>query len=267
MDTANAAGLSRLHTLAFPGAGTNPSPHKDHKDTRTRIMRSRRQQLPPATPRPVGRASAALAAALLLGPGLAACSDDATPQDGTEATQEPADSDAENGAADGEETDDGDDATVEPLAGEPSTEDVAADPQRGSLAVTEVRVGSHEGFDRLVLELDGEGSAGWYVGYAPDGQATAQGSGEPIDVAGDAVLEVAIRGVAYPGDLPEGIQPWDGQRLDGPEGGVIVEVVEDTLFEGLHTFPVGTTGEQPFLVERFQDPQRVVIDIFHEAGQ
>ena len=46
---------------------------------------------------------------------------------------------------------------------------------------------------------------------------------------------------------------------------MVVEVVSDTIFEGIHTFVIGTTGEQPFLVERFDDPQRVVIDIAHDG--
>jgi hypothetical protein len=44
---------------------------------------------------------------------------------------------------------------------------------------------------------------------------------------------------------------------------VVLEVVEDTIFEGIHTFFAGTDEEHPFLVERLDDPQRVVIDVHH----
>jgi hypothetical protein len=111
-----------------------------------------------------------------------------------------------------------------------------------------------------VFETEGDGVPGWFVEY---GDATAQGSGDPVEVEGEVTLRVAIDMVTLPPDLPEGIEVWDGDRLDGPPGGVALEVVEDTIFEGYHTFFVGVDEERPFLVDRFEDPQRVVIDVFH----
>lgn len=39
-----------------------------------------------------------------------------------------------------------------------------------------------------------------------------------------------------------------------------------TVFEGHHEFFVGLDQERPFVVERLDDPPRVVVDIFHEAS-
>jgi hypothetical protein len=146
------------------------------------------------------------------------------------------------------------------LDGEPSTETAEADGEIGTLAVTDVRVGSHDGFDRVVFELEGDALAGWHVRY--DDEPTAQGTGEPIAYEGATALAVAIHNVTLPPDLPEDIEHWDG-TVAGAEGGVVTEVVSDTIFEGIHTFVIGTSDERPFLIERLEDPQRVVIDIVH----
>jgi hypothetical protein len=175
-----------------------------------------------------------------------------------EATEDPA---ADDGTED-DGTDDGVDDGIDPIAGEATTGPDEAEGEWGTLAVTDVRVATHDGFDRIVFETDGDGVPGWFVEYA---EATAQGSGEPVEVEGDVTLRVAVTMVTLPPELPEGIEPWDGQRLDGPAGGVVLELVEDTIFEGHHTFFVGLDDERPFLVERFTDPDRVVIDVLHEG--
>jgi hypothetical protein len=177
------------------------------------------------------------------------------------------DEDVDEGATEEPEADDGTDDPeaddgIDPLAGETTTGPDEADGEWGTLAVTDVRVATHDGFDRIVFETDGDGTPGWFAEYA---EATAQGSGEPVEVEGEVTLRVAITMVTLPPDLPDDLAPWDGERLDGPAGGVVLEVVEDTIFEGHHTFFVGLDDERPFLVERFDDPDRVVIDVLHEG--
>jgi hypothetical protein len=132
------------------------------------------------------------------------------------------------------------------------------------VVVTDVRVGSHDGFDRVVFEIGGEGQAGWFTGY--DDDPRSDGSGEPVEVAGDAALRVALTNIAPPHaeDQPEGVTRWEGD-VAGPAGGVITEVVDDLIFEGNHAFFIGLDQERPYLITRLQDPQRVVIDIVTEA--
>lgn len=186
--------------------------------------------------------------------------DDGTPDDGDEDGGQNGDQDD---ADDGGQTEDGEgDSGLAPLDGDPTTEPREASGEPGTFAVTEVRLGQHDGFDRVVFELAGDGRAGWLVEYVDE--ARAQGSGALVDVAGDAVLRVAIRNVPLPPDLPDTIEVWDEDRLRAPSGGVVTEVVNDTIFEGQHTFFIGTTDQQPFLIERLDDPQRVVIDLFHD---
>lgn len=133
-------------------------------------------------------------------------------------------------------------------------------PQAPMVSVTDVRVGRHDGFDRVVFEIAGEGLAGWNVRYVDE--ARAAGSGFPIEVDGQAVLAVNLTNISLPPDAPEGIEPWDGPERIRPQGrGPLVEVVEDTVYEGHHTFFVGVTGTVPFQVRRLESPQRVVLDI------
>lgn len=129
-----------------------------------------------------------------------------------------------------------------------------------SVVVTDVRLASHDGFDRVVFEIGGDGTAGWTVEYVS--QPRAQGSGFPVEVEGDAYLSVRLTPVAYPADAPPGLEPWEGPAsIPMPGDGPVVEVVDDTVYEGYRTFFIGVTAELPFQVRRFDSPQRVVVDV------
>lgn len=66
--------------------------------------------------------------------------------------------------------------------------------------------------------------------------------------------------MAYPGDAPE--EPYDGPERIRPDAtNAIIEVVEDTLYEGNHDFFIGLDAERPYRVDRLADPSRVVVDI------
>jgi hypothetical protein len=160
-----------------------------------------------------------------------------------------------------EEADDTDDTDdVAPLDVEATTGQQEEDGEPPMVSVTDVRVAHHGDFDRVVFEIGGDGRAGWGVLYQDE--ARSQGKGDEVDVAGDAVLEVAVRNVAMPFDAPEDVEAYDGpERIDGPGDGVLREVVEDTIFEGQHVFFLGLDAEVPYRIQRLDDPQRVVIDL------
>jgi hypothetical protein len=145
--------------------------------------------------------------------------------------------------------------------GEAGTAADGADGAGPPAVVTDVRVGRHEGFDRIVFEIGGDGQVGWDLRYTE--QARSQGSGMPVEVPGDAVLAVTLTNVALPADAPAATQPWDGpERTPAPpDANALVGLVEDTVFEGHHTFFAGLTGQRPFAVDRLSSPQRIVIDI------
>ena len=89
-----------------------------------------------------------------------------------------------------------DNSQLNPL-GQANMEMKTLRPQAPSeLTVTDVRIGRHEGFERVVFELDGGGAPGWFVDYADT--PTQQGSGKTIDHSGETALNVNIDGVVYP---------------------------------------------------------------------
>jgi hypothetical protein len=155
-----------------------------------------------------------------------------------------------------------DSATIMP--GDPSTAPQEAEPTvlapEGLVTVVDVRVGTHDTFDRITFELVGDGAPGYRIAYTAE--PTGDASGLPVEVAGSAALQVTLVGVATPGDAPEGATTFLDD-VPGPDGGVILEVVNDTLFEGYQTFFVGLDEELPYVVGRLEDPTRLVIDFVH----
>lgn len=125
--------------------------------------------------------------------------------------------------------------------------------------LTDVDVGEHDGFDRASITTDGDVAApGWQVRYTDE--PVAAGSGESVDVAGDAVLEVVMTGTAPPTALDG--EPWDGETI-ALEGAGIVEVVDAGWFEGRHQVFVGTAGPNDFAVDRLDDRPGVFLDVSH----
>lgn len=162
---------------------------------------------------------------------------------------------------DGTTDDAGDDDGSGADGGQPFPADTARDRgQAGGepLTLTDVRVGTHDGYDRVTFEFAGGGRPGWIVEYTDDPRA--QGSGEMVEVAGGAVLGTSMRPVAP----PTGTDAYDGpQRIDAARLQVIDEVVLGTTFEAdLQAF-IGVADRVPFRVRRFNDPPRVIIDIVH----
>ena len=113
-----------------------------------------------------------------------------------------------------------------PFPATPDPDTAQASP--GSLVgVTDIRLGRHDGFDRVVVEVGGEGTPGWEVRYVD--APSSQGSGAGVAVAGEAVLQVTLTGTGYPGDT--GVEEWAGPsplRTGGTE--VVTEVMWDGTF-------------------------------------
>jgi hypothetical protein len=120
---------------------------------------------------------------------------------------------------------------------------------------TAVRVGEHEGYDRVTFEFSGSGTPSFQVQYTDDPRS--QGSGDPVPVEGDAVLQVTVTSVQVPEDpAPSMTTPdTDGTvfaQVEGIWGG----------FEGYgETFLGIDGGERPFKVTVLQDPMRLVVDV------
>lgn len=123
------------------------------------------------------------------------------------------------------------------------------------LLVTGVRVGKHDGFTRVVFDLDGQGSPGWFVDYTDSPQQ--QGSGNPIPFNGTTALNVNIDGTVLPFEVNRtdpNIGTVDGQ-------GAVTHIIPAGTFEGRSQFIVGLDGAHPYSVQVLPNPTRLVIDI------
>ena len=162
---------------------------------------------------------------------------------------------AEPGGVEGTDDDGAAEAPEFPGDVEPDT----AEPSAGARpTVSDIRIGRHDGFDRVVFEVGGTGAPGWDVRYVD--QASSQGSGEAIEVAGEEVLQVTLTGVGYPYDT--GIEEWSGpDPLSVPDTETVTELVWDATFEGTSVAFIGTTARAPFRVYLLEGPARVVVEV------
>ena len=120
-----------------------------------------------------------------------------------------------------------------------------------------MRVGTHEGFDRVVVDLVGEGKPGWFVDYTSTPMQEI--TGKPLKVTGNAFLNINIDGTVYPYEL--GLDA-DQIKVDTPaETGNIIDVVNAGTYEGRSRVVVGLRSDLPYSVQILEHPLRLVVDI------
>lgn len=126
--------------------------------------------------------------------------------------------------------------------------------------LTDVRMATHDGFDRVVFEFEPGEDFAYEIQSADEVRAT---SGQVVEVEGEAILRVTMNpasGVDLMGDEPE--QTYTGPaRLGAPGTDAVTEVVLVEDFENVSTWAVGTGTERPIATEVLSDPLRLVIDV------
>ena len=127
--------------------------------------------------------------------------------------------------------------------------------------LTQVRVAAHEGFDRVVFEFADDQLPGVDIAYA-DGPVLQAGSGEPIEVAGGAALEVRME-PASGVDLGGTLEPtYTGpDRVTARGTSVVTEVVRTGDFEANLSWAIGASGQVPYRVEALTGPARIIIEL------
>ncbi|MEJ7773016.1 MAG: hypothetical protein WKF51_14025 [Geodermatophilaceae bacterium] len=126
--------------------------------------------------------------------------------------------------------------------------------------LTDVRVGRHACYDRLVLDMAGD-VRGYSVRYVD--QVVRDGSGELVPLRGGAKLEVTARSGAAPIDsifLP------NGELADVSGYQTLRHVAWAGSFEGQTTVGLGVRARLPFRVFILDGPgsgSRLVIDVAH----
>ena len=221
--------------------------------------------------------SPALLATVLLGGALtlSACSRGAPTSDPTDEGGAPAGDASASAAPAADSTDTGRPSpspTAGPVPLSEEEQDASGAPAWGTgsdgqeasegstLTVAEVRVGSHDDYSRIVLELDGEGTPGW---KAPqwDTDVSTMGKGDPVALEGDHTL--VVHGTGLAAVPPSGQRTTSQQRLDldkGDNDEGIEEAFVDPGFEGEFQVALGTDS-QTYRVFTLSNPTRLVIDV------
>lgn len=124
---------------------------------------------------------------------------------------------------------------------------------------TDVRVGQHAGFDRIVFEFAGNVLPGYRIEYL-GGPAQQCGSGLPVPLQGTAVLAVTLRStVAH--DEGGAVTVTNTNPLPGFT--TLKELRQTCDFEGVVQWAAGLASQQPFRVLELSNPTRLVIDVKH----
>ena len=129
-------------------------------------------------------------------------------------------------------------------------------PGHPELQIEDVRAGSHEGVDRVVVELSGTDTPNVLAGYTADPRQ--QASGLPLVPAGNAYFELIIQGVPW----SMGLSDADLAKADptGVAAGGIQEIADGGIFEADAQYIVGLNAQRPYNLYLLENPTRVVVD-------
>jgi hypothetical protein len=159
-------------------------------------------------------------------------------------------------------SDEGTDPVGEPTEG-PTVSDGEPRADSAPAVLADVRAEGHEGFDRVVVELDGPDVPGYRVALV-DPPIRRDDSVDATPVAGEAFLEIRL--------APASVLDASGSRgYEGPDripvadGTVVTEVVRTGGTEGPLTFTVGLGTVSSFAVGVLEGPARLVVDIVPEG--
>ena len=127
--------------------------------------------------------------------------------------------------------------------------------------VTDVRTGTHDGYDRVVFEFaDGLPEASLERAEPP---FTQDASGMPIEVQGESFLRLILRGGTK--QTEEGTSSYDGPTEFETGYPALVHLIEGGDFEAQSTWYFGLASESCVRVLTLTDggTARLVIDIEH----
>ena len=125
------------------------------------------------------------------------------------------------------------------------------------LTLQDVRVGSHETYDRVVFEFSGNGLPGYRIQYTD--KALQQASGHELAVTGNNILEVLIDGTPMdrlPSN-PDLISAGPYQLATGNVAGI----TNGGTFENQSQFFIGLDRQRSFEATVLESPTRLVIDV------
>ena len=130
----------------------------------------------------------------------------------------------------------------------------------GAALLLDARVAENEGFDRLVLEFEGDIMPSYHVEYI-DRPIRQCGSGEEISVAGDGWLSVRLEPANA--HTEEG-QPTVQERSSMPGLPVVRQLTLICDFEAQVEWVLGVSSPNRYRVMELSEPARLIVDVRHE---
>lgn len=125
--------------------------------------------------------------------------------------------------------------------------------------IVDVRVGTHDGYDRLVIEFE-QGSPDVTLDRASP-PFTEDGSGLPVEVEGESFVGLVMRHGTKQTDT--GTSSYDGRTEFATGFAMLVHAVEAGDFERQSTWILGLAAEACVRVLLLDDPPRLAIDVEH----
>jgi hypothetical protein len=131
-----------------------------------------------------------------------------------------------------------------------------------------VRVGAHNGFDRIVFEFSppdpnpaGNGGIPHFDIRTAKPPFSEDPSDIPIEVEGDAFVRIVLQGAS--GYDFDGNATYDGPRRLTPGFGTLAQAVEGGDFEATMTWILGLSRMTCWQIQELHNPDRLVIDFHH----
>ncbi|GAA2884785.1 hypothetical protein GCM10010517_48250 [Streptosporangium fragile] len=124
--------------------------------------------------------------------------------------------------------------------------------------VTGARFAEHRGFDRVVIDLEGD-IPSYTVRWVSE--LVQDGSGEPIDVKGGAYLQLTMNPATA--HTEAGTPTWTGGPIFQAGLGNVQNVVKTGDFEAVVGVGVVLDHRAAFRVLEQKNPNRLVIDVAH----
>jgi hypothetical protein len=128
------------------------------------------------------------------------------------------------------------------------------------LVAQDIRLGTHDAYDRIVFEYNG-GTPALEMDL-DEPPFVRDPSGLPLEVNGSVFYRITLTG-ATKFDMETGEQPYQGSTNFEPGYAQIVQFVEAGDFEATHSWYLGVNSQTCVRVITLTDPSRIVIDIQH----
>ena len=150
-------------------------------------------------------------------------------------------------------------AHADPALPGAGTADVQTEATIDMAHLTAVRMAGHDGFDRMVLEFV-DHVPGYTVGYRPlPAREDASGFEIPLPGAG-ALLQMTLSRATASG-WGGGPQTYPGPWALSANTGSVTEFRSAGDFEAVLTWVAGVRMQEPFRVQVFDSPPRLVVDV------